>query len=63
MFDTIRNLNQKGEPKMKRVTKNVIATKIIEVYEKDHVRLKKLAAKKGMSLRSYMHYLADKEEG
>ncbi len=47
---------------MKRITKNVIAVKHIEVYEKDHVKLKKQAVKKGMSLRSYMHYLADKEQ-
>ena len=46
---------------MKRKTVDVIATKMIEVYEKDHTKLKAQAVKKGMSLRSYMHYLADKE--
>ena len=47
---------------MKRKTVNVIATKMIEVYEKDHIKLKAQAESKGMSLRSYMHYLADKED-
>lgn len=47
---------------MKRVTKDVIAIKHIEVYEKDHTKLKKQAISKGMTLRSYMHYLADKED-
>ena len=47
---------------MKKVTKDVIATKMIEVYENDHTKLKELATKKGMSLRSYMHYLAEKEK-
>jgi len=46
---------------MKRKTVDVIATKMIEVYEKDHTKLKAQAVKRGMSLRSYMHYLADKE--
>jgi len=45
--------------KTKKVT--VIATKMIEVYEQDHIKLKALAVSKGMSLRSYMHYIADKE--
>jgi len=44
-----------------RKTVEVIATKMIEVYEADHIKLKAQAAKKGMSLRSYMHYLAKKE--
>jgi len=47
---------------MKKVTRTVIATKMIEVYEADHKKLKALADSKGMSLRSYMHYLADKEK-
>ena len=47
---------------MKKKTVEVIATKMIEVYESDHKKLKEQATKKGMTLRSYMHYLADKED-
>ena len=46
---------------MKRIKKDVIATKMIEVYEKDHAKLKALAGKRGMSLRSYMHALANED--
>ncbi len=47
---------------VERKTVEVIATKMIEVYEADHTKLKAQATKKGMSLRSYMHYLADKKD-
>ena len=44
---------------MEKVTKQVIATKMIEVYAKDHALLKKQANKMKMSLRKYMEYLAE----
>jgi len=47
---------------MRRVKKEVIATKMIEVYERDHARIKKQAEQKGMTIRAYIHYLADKED-
>ena len=47
---------------MKKITKEVVATKMLEVYAEDHAKLKEKAAKRGMSLRAYMHYLAEKEE-
>ena len=46
---------------MKTKTITVVATKMIEVYEQDHIKFKAIAKSKGMSLRSLMHYLANKE--
>ncbi len=43
---------------MKRVTKEVISIKHMEVYEEDRDTFRKLAKQKGISIRKYMHFLA-----
>ena len=45
---------------MERVTKEVVATKMIEVYAGDHKKLKEAAERKGLTLRAYMHELAER---